>query len=97
MKLHESGTWNVLAVCDTELVGTTLEDTTLGVSVSVSSNFYGGGEFDQAIVIEAIKTSNNVNLLGKRIIELAVKEGLVDNSNVMKIGDCFHAQIYSLE
>ena len=96
MKLHEGGAGDVLTVCDTELIGTTLEDTALGISVSVSSNFYGGGEFDQAMVIEAIKTSNNVNLLGKRIIELVVKEGLIDDSNVIKIGDYFHAQIYAL-
>jgi hypothetical protein len=84
----------VLAVCDEELLGKGLkfED----IKVKVSENFYKGEIIDEAGAIKLMHFSTIGNLIGKRIVSLAEKEGFISKENILYIGEIPHAQFVKI-
>ncbi len=94
-KLHESLSGRkVVAVSDLDVFGKVLEDSDLGISIKVSEEFYGGDLIELEEVINMIKSSDNVNVIGTRIVDALIDERLVDPKNVITIMGVKHAQIY---
>ena len=95
LKVHQApGIGDVVAVCDRELLNTTITHGDL--SIVVSESFYGSCLASEEIVAEALKRAGNINLMGKRAVSLAIKLGLVTKSGCIMIGEIPHAQVYSL-
>jgi len=84
----------IVAVCDAELLGKTLKGGR--VPFKVSEAFYKGilAELDEAL--EAISRATICNLVGKRIVEAAIKNRIVHKAAVIYFGDVPHAQIVIL-
>ena len=82
----------MVAVCDRELLNTTITGGDL--KVIVSEYFYGTTPVDEAAVTEALSKGNNVNLIGERSVGVAVKLGLIARSDCIMIGSVPHVQIY---
>jgi hypothetical protein len=84
----------VVAVCDEEILGKTLEGGR--VPFKVSEGFYKGtlGDVDEAI--EAMKQASICNLVGKKIVEAAIECNMVHERAVIYFGDIPHAQIVKL-
>ena len=84
----------VVAVCDEEILGKTLEGGR--VPFKVSEGFYRGtlGEVDEAIA--AMKQATICNLVGKKIVEAAIDCNMVHERAVIYFGDVPHAQIVKL-
>ena len=95
LKVHRSReTGDVVAVCDRELLNTTVSHEKL--SITISEWFYGNTPVTEAEVKEALKYAGNINLIGERSVNLAVELGLIEKSDCMMIGKVPHAQIYRL-
>lgn len=95
LKIHRSPEMgDVVAVCDRELVNTTLTHGKL--TVSVTEAFYGTCPATEADVQEALKTAGNINLMGERSVAIAERMGLVTRSGCIMIGTVPHAQVYRL-
>jgi len=95
LKIHRSRELgDVIAVCDRELLNTTLRHGK--VTITVSETFYGNAPATEDEVREALKNAGNVNLIGERCVAVAIGMGLVSKSGCMMIGDVPHAQIYRL-
>ena len=93
MKIHRySGVNQIVAVCDTELLNTTLTDNDL--TLHVSDAFYGTTECTDEEVKDAILHASNCNLIGKKVVRLAIECGILNENGYMTIGDVPHAQIY---
>jgi len=93
LKIHRSpGTGDVVAVCDRELLNTTITNGDL--KVTVSECFYGTTCVDEAAVTEALCKGDNLNLLGERSVGVAVKLGLILRADCIMIGSVPHVQIY---
>ena len=94
VKSMRSGRDTVVAVCDEEILGETLEGGR--VPFTVSESFYKGalGEIEEAI--EAMKRATICNLVGKSIVDAAIKNRMVHERAVMYFGDVPHAQIIKL-
>jgi uncharacterized protein len=94
VKSMHRGKDTVVAVCDEEILGETL----IGGNVpfTVSEGFYKGvlGEVEEAL--EAMRKATICNLVGKRIVEAAIRCRMVHERAVMYIGDIPHAQIVKL-
>ena len=86
----------VIAACDSKILGKTLVDKEKEIEFTVSREFYGNESFEWDEIAHSIRNSRNVNLIGNEIVELAIKNGLVDPKSVIEIGGIKHAQIYSL-
>lgn len=94
VKLHRHGDDRILAACDAELLGRTFRGD--GTRITVSESFYGGEKVDAAVLIERMKSVSIINLVGERVIMIAVAEGLVHDDCVMDIGGVKHAQVVIL-
>lgn len=84
----------VVAVCDEEILGLTLEGGR--VPFNVSEGFYKGilGDVDEALA--AMKQATICNLVGKRIVEAAIESNMVHERAVIYFGEVPHAQIVKL-
>ncbi len=93
LKIHRSpGTGDVVAVCDRELLNTTITHGDL--KVTLYEGFYGSTRVDEAAVREALSRGDNVNLMGERSVGIAIKMGLISRSDCIMIGSVPHVQIY---
>ncbi len=91
VKIMARGRDRVVAVCDEEILGETLEGGR--VPFKVSEGFYKGtlGEIDEAIV--AMRQATICNLVGKAIVEAAIDCNMVHERAVIYFGNIPHAQI----
>ena len=85
---------DIVAVCDRELLNTTISHGNL--SVKISEAFYGNCPASEDRVRDALKKAGNINLMGKRSVSIAIDMGLITQSGCIMIGDIPHAQVYSL-
>jgi hypothetical protein len=79
----------VVAICDEDLLG---KEIGKEFKVRVEGKFYGGEVISEKRALELMKKSTTCNLLGKNIIDLALKNKFITEENVMFIGDVPHAQ-----
>jgi len=89
----EKGNETIIAVADKELLGKTLIEGDL--EFKVNDKFYGNEEIGEE-VIEKLLKATSVNLIGERIVSLAVKRGLIDERCVIKIQKIPHALLFTI-
>ena len=65
----------VLAACDEELLGKTLKSK--DKELKVTSKFYEGQKVTEQEFIKLLKTHNNINLIGNKVVEIAEKQGII--------------------
>lgn len=95
LKIHRSReTGDVVAVCDRELLNTTIRHGKL--SITISESFYGCTPATEDEVKEALKNAGNINLIGERSVAVATGMGIVEKAGCLMIGTVPHAQIYRL-
>jgi len=83
----------VIAVCDKNLLGKTLQQG--DIEIKVSESFYKGELKEEAEVIVLLKDASNVNLIGKESVAAGIKAGVVEKENVIIIQGVPHAQYIS--
>ncbi len=97
MKVHENYIGRkVVAISDPEILGKHIEDLDKGIEITVSKEFYGGHEFDIKEIMQFILHSDNVNVVGNKIVETLIEEKIIDAKKVIMIAGIKHAQIYSI-
>ena len=84
----------VVAVCDADILGKTLEGG--NVPFKVSEGFYKSTLGDVEEAIEAMKQGTICNIVGKSIVEAAIGRKLIHERAVIYFGDVPHAQIVKL-
>ena len=84
----------LVAVCDAELLGCTLEDGR--VPFEVSERFYGGSLSSLEEALEAMRKASMCNIVGKKIVEAAIGKEMIQKTAIIYIGDIPHAQIIHL-
>ncbi len=80
----------MLAAADEEVVGKTLREKNL--HLTVDRRFYGEARVSDETFVSSLRICTIANLVGKRVIELAIREGFVDPDNVITIQGVPHAQ-----
>ena len=93
-KLHQYQGHIVLAICDEELLGKTLNNN--GVPFRISKFFYGGPVMDEDSLVKLILQVGNINVLGKRSVLLLRSLGLVKGDEISIIDGIEHVQIYKI-
>jgi hypothetical protein len=91
---HTPNAGDVVAVCDHELLNTTLRRG--DVEICITEGFYGRETATEEEVRSALKGAANVNLMGKRVVAIAIDMGLVSADGCIMIGDVPHAQIFRI-
>ncbi len=91
LNLRKRGKNMVLAICDAELLGKTLNEGK--IVFEVREEFYKGIKTTVEEAIYLISQSTVVNMIGKRIVKKALEKGLVHPEAVLNISGVPHAQI----
>ncbi|MFA6804621.1 MAG: DUF424 family protein [Candidatus Methanomethylophilaceae archaeon] len=91
VKIHTHKNDIILAACDEDILGQTF--TGDGMKITVSELFYGGESVTEDVFVERTKSVSIMNLVGNRVVERAIAEGIVDSDNVIEIGGVKHAQV----
>lgn len=95
LKIHhapDGGT--VVALCDGELLNTTLDHD--GVTIPVTESFYGNQRVSPVEAADALRQADNANIMGERAVALAVSIGIITRSSCIMIGNVPHAQVFRL-
>jgi len=71
----------LLAICDYDLVGSKLEHESS--IIKVSSEFYCDKKITSEEAILLMKKATCLNLLGNKIVEIALKKGYVHKDSIM--------------
>jgi len=94
VNVRKHGNQVILATCDCELLGKVLRDGK--IVFQVREEFYKGTKVTIEEAIELCKQSTIVNMIGKCIVDKAVKAGLVHPQAILKISGVPHAQIVKM-
>jgi hypothetical protein len=77
----------VVAICDSELIGKTFEQENL--QLEVKESFFKGEEVSREELIEIIHDMSvedaTFNIVGKESVDIALEEGLIDESCIKTI------------
>ena len=94
-KIYKRGAEALLAACDSDLLGKTLDGND-GVSVTISKYFYGDKMISGEELVRLLAQATNANLFGRETIDLAIREGFLDEEGILYIGEVPHAQIFMM-
>lgn len=81
----------LLAACDKDLLGETLEEGELHLKVKES--FYGGNEMELEQLVEHFKSSTIANLVGEKTVNKAIDLGFGYEEDILMIEGVPHLQI----
>jgi hypothetical protein len=94
-KIHVYGGRMILAICDSELLGKTLDND--GIPFVISESFYGGPLIGKEECLRLLSEVGNVNLVGFRSVQIAIEGGFAKEESVRTIAGIPHIQIYSVK
>ena len=94
VKIHARRENTIVAIADKELIGKKFEEGKL--QLEVSESFYKGELKSEKEVIEILEEATHLNLVGKRIINLALKQNIIQEENILRIQNIPHACIFSV-
>ncbi|MEK6952887.1 MAG: DUF424 family protein [Nanoarchaeota archaeon] len=89
VKVHK-GASEVVAICDKELIGKVFSDGKY--ELKIGEFFYKGKEVREDEVKGIMINAPNLNIVGERSVNIAIKLGVIDEKNVLNIGGVKHAQ-----
>src|SRR3989338_3171184 len=93
-KLHVVGKQSVFACCDKGLAGKILRQGE--ITFKVDKNFYGREKISEKQLANSLKENANINLVGKRAVGIALREGIISGNDIIKICGIPHVQIIKI-
>lgn len=92
--MYEQGEDTLLAACDEDLLGVTLEEEE--VNLKVKEDFYGGDIIDCETLRKKFERATIGNLVGENVVDAAVEAGFGSEADIMRIDGVPHLQIVRL-
>jgi hypothetical protein len=96
MKTFKKDKEKIVAVCDAELIGKVLREGELVLNLEKYASFYTGEEVSEVTVEKELLTATSINLVGEKAIAVAKRMRLINESNIVKIQNVPHVQIYRI-
>ena len=94
MRIHKAADDIILAACDEEVLGKTFSGD--GMKIHVSNGFYDGYLVTEEEFVDQLDGYTIMNLVGDRVIALAIENGHVSEDCIIEIGEVKHAQVVKL-
>lgn len=95
LKVYNTRNEVMVAACDSELLGKTFEDG--DYQIQVSPDFYEDVKVSPENFISHLSEATIINLVGERVIDQAIKAGIMEEGGVIRIKGIPHAQIFRME
>ena len=90
IKKYRSGREQMVAACDNDVLGRKLSEGKLRLEVSPA--FYDGFEASEDELETHLRNCTIANLVGERVVAMAIKLGFIAQENVIRIEGVPHAQ-----
>jgi hypothetical protein len=94
LKVHHTPQGEVVAVCDADLLNTTLNHG--DVQIAITGAFYGTEQAPEEEIRAALKNASNANLMGKKATGVAIAMGLITEKGCLSVGGVPHAIIITV-
>lgn len=94
IKIHKTGQKEILAVCDEDIIGKKFEQGDL--CIEVSEVFYKDKKVDKKELEDLLKYYDNINIVGKDSIKIALELGIIEKENIIQIKGIPHVQIFAI-
>ena len=94
VKIHKSQDSIVTAICDEDLIGKKFSDEEK--QLEITERFYKGEITSEEETIKIMQAATNLNLVGKKTIDLSLKNKIIDKDSIIKIKNIPHAQIFEI-
>lgn len=95
VKAYQQGVQRLVAACDADLLGTTYAEGKF--RLDVAPGFYDGLRVGEGDLGAYLRSATVANLVGERTVEAAVRLGLVDPANVLRVAGVPHAQFLVMD
>lgn len=95
VKIHKTQFRDVVAVCDSILIGKKFEEN--GLQLEITERFYKGEAMPEEKIITILENAENVNIVGEESINLGIKAGIIIKENILTIEGIPHAQYATIE
>lgn len=96
IRVHKTPQGTIIAACDDELLGKVLTDGDKHLDLAKYASFYGDAGTAEELTRLFEGDFDSVNLVGKKAVSVAIKAGIVGQSDVMHIKNTPYVQIYSV-
>jgi hypothetical protein len=96
IRVHKTSQGTIIAACDKELLGKVLEEGDRHLDLIKYADFYGKASSESELTKLLEGEYDSINLVGKRAVSVAIKLGIVEQSNVMHIKKVPYLQVYNI-
>ncbi len=93
-QIYDQGDEVLLAACDNDVLGRTLQND--DINLEVKESFYAGQKIELERLKKEFKRSTIANLVGEKVVNAAIEEGFGREEDLMMIEDVPHLQIVRL-
>jgi len=93
-QIYDHGDEVLLAACDDDVLGRTLQNG--DINLEVKESFYAGQKVELERLKKEFKKSTIANLVGEKVVNAAIEEGFGREEDLMMIEDVPHLQIVRL-
>jgi len=93
-KLFSTKNELVVAICDEDLIEKEIKSKK--IKIKISKNFYGDRLVDDKVALRLMNRATICNLIGKKIVEIAEKNGFIAVENIILINGIPHAQFVKI-
>lgn len=94
LKVYNQGTEVLVAACDADLLGQTLQEGDL--RLEVTPGFYDGVAADREQLLRHLRLATIGNLVGEETVAAALEGGFIEESGIIRINGVPHAQMVVL-
>jgi len=92
MKIHQTESGEVIAICDAELIGNTYENEK--ACITITPDFFGTEQVPEDKVEKALREGDNITMAGTRTIALAREIGILGEEDIILIQGVPYATIF---
>ena len=90
VRVHKRGDKTIVVVCDEFLLGQKFEEN--GRQLDLTGDFYGGESMSNVEAGDMMRNADIVNLVGEESVKIGLDEGIIEESQIIKIKGIPHAQ-----
>jgi uncharacterized protein len=99
LKIHITPEGEIIAMCDSELLGKKFKEGKLELDLSTYSEFYKGDLVEDDEASDYIKNSRSfytANIVGEKSVAIFLRKGLVSRKEVRKVKEVPYVHIYTI-
>lgn len=89
-KIHKQGNECIVAISDSNLVGSVLENEE--IYFQITEDFYGKDECKENGLLEILEKATILNAVGKNTIEFLINNNFISKESILLISGVPHAQ-----